>query len=127
MVHLRAWRDLEGLPPKRWRRDGSARNVERTGFDVPLWAFVTRSCVPVQSCGGSRPFVAAGAPDWLNARARPGPADPSSRAHGFAQRKPKLPPFLSSRYPAPKVGGCGKRKGLVFVGPGAPDKISYHP
>jgi hypothetical protein len=56
--------------------------VGRTGFDVPLWALVTRSCVRVQSCGGSRSFVAAGAPDRLNARARPGPADSSSRAHG---------------------------------------------
>jgi len=53
-----------------------------TGFDAPLWAFVTRSCVRVQSCGGSRSFVAAGAPDRLNARARPGPAESSSRAHG---------------------------------------------
>jgi hypothetical protein len=93
------------------------------GFRRAVVGLCHRSCVRVQSCGGSRSFVAAGAPDWLNARARPGPADSSSRAHGFAQRKPKLPPFLSSRYPAPKVGGCGKRKGLVFVGPGAPDKL----
>jgi hypothetical protein len=100
--------------------------VGRTGFDVPLWAFVTAAVCVFSPAGDLRSFVAAGAPDWLNARARPGPADSSSRAHGFAQRKPKLPPFLSSRCPAPKVGGCGKRKGLVFVGPRAPDKISYH-
>ena len=97
------------------------------GFDVPLWAFVTRSCVRVQSCGGSRSCVAAGAPDKRNPILGLGGADSSGRAHGFAQRKPKLPPFRSSRCPAPKVGGCGKRQGLVFVGPGAPDKISYHP
>jgi len=70
--------------------------VGRTGFDVPLWALVTRSCVRVQSCGGSRSFVAAGAPDWPNARARPSPAESSSRAHGFAQRKPKLPRSCSA-------------------------------
>jgi len=61
------------------------------GFDVPLWAFVPRSCARVQSCGGSRSCVAAGAPDKRNPILGLGDSDSSGRAHGFAQRKPKLP------------------------------------